>query len=353
MTTPADVRLGRHDEAHFIKADDGVPLTLVRVVGAEPSHRGPVMLVHGVAMRAEMFRPPVNHTLVQALLDDGWDVWMLNWRGSLDLDPLPWTVDDVAGCDLPAAVRHVADATGARNVKVIAHCVGAMAASWASVAGLIPQVDTIVASGVSLHPVVPRMARIKLHTLRPLLQSHEPYVDAAWGDGPERLVPTITRTAVRWGHPECSNPTCNMASFALGAGRPAPWLHENLNVATHDWLTHEFGKVPMSFYHQLAISERAGELVGLGMRDDLPRRLADLPPRPPRARFALFTGQHNRSFLAQSQRLTHAWLLAHPREQGARPDTLNVVRGYSHTDLFVGRYAWNDTFPRMVAELRH
>ena len=73
-----------------------MPLTLIRVRGAAEPRRGPVMLVHGVGMRAESFRPLGIRSLVDVLLDDGWDVWMLNWRGSIDLDPIPWTLDDVA-----------------------------------------------------------------------------------------------------------------------------------------------------------------------------------------------------------------------------------------------------------------
>ncbi|MGA4508537.1 alpha/beta hydrolase [Propionibacteriaceae bacterium G1746] len=336
-----------HDEVHFLHADDGVALTLVRVRGAVEAHRGPVLLLHGAGMRAEMFRPPMPHTFVGALLDDGWDVWLVNWRGSLDLDPLPWTVDDVALHDVPVVVRHVLDQTGAGHVAVVAHCAGAMAASVAVVAGLVPEVSVLVTSGVTLHPVMAPFARLKLHTLRPWLSGHEPYIDAAWGDGPERLVPTITRTAVRWWHTECDNPTCNMASFALGSGRPSSWLHENLNPATHAWLAHEFGRIPMSFYHQLAVSERAHQLVTVTGPADLPTRMADQAPRTT-ARLALFGGLSNRSFLPESQRMSHSWLQKH------RPgkDTLHLLKGYSHTDLFIGKYAYADVFPRMLAELR-
>lgn len=346
MTATMTIRARHRDEPHFLRADDGVPITLIRVRGPAEPTKPPVLLAHGVGMRAEAFRPPVQRSLVDALIDDGWDVWLLNWRGSLDLDPLPWTLDDVAANDHPAAVRHVVEQTGAPRIKALVHCVGSMSFAMAAVTGLLPEVDTIVASGVTLHPVLPRFARVKLHTLRPMLQRGEPYVDAAWGDGPERLTPLITRSAVRLWHTECDNPTCNLASFALGSGNPAPWRHENLDEATHEWLRHEFGRIPMSLYHQLALSDRAGQVVSVTPRPGLRARFADSAPRTD-ARFVLLTGARNRSFLPASQQATRAFMERH------RPgkDVLHVLPGYSHTDLFIGRDAHRDVFPLILNEL--
>ena len=98
---------------HGLAADDGLPLNLLQVRGRREPTRGPVMLVHGSGVRAEIFRPPVERSFVDVLLDDGWDVWLLNWRASIDFDPVPWTLDDAAAYDHPAAVRYVLEATGA------------------------------------------------------------------------------------------------------------------------------------------------------------------------------------------------------------------------------------------------
>jgi pimeloyl-ACP methyl ester carboxylesterase len=340
-------RASQRDEPHFLQAEDGTPLTLIRVHGLREPHRGPVMLVHGVGMRGEFFRAVGIRSLVDVLLDDGWDVWLFNWRGSIDLDPIPWTLDDVALHDHPAAVRHIITATGAPSLRVVAHCQGSTTMSMAVVAGLVPEVSVVVSNGVSLHPFVPLFARTKLHVLRPLIQAREPFVDIAWGDGPEEGLHRLTRSAVRLWHVECGNPACNMASFALGSGHPALWLHSNLADATHDWLRNEFGKVPMSFYAQLAASNRAGQLVSIRPGGPIPRRYASGPPKS-RARFALFTGAHNRAFLPVSQRATHAFL---ERHQPGR-HSLTVLPGYGHADVFVGKRAHHEVFPRMLAELR-
>lgn len=339
-------RFRHRDDVHFLPADDGVTITLIRVRTEPEATKGPLLLVHGVAMRAESFRPPVPRTIVDALLDDGWDVWMLNWRGSTDLDPRPWTLDDVALNDIPAAVRYVLAQTGAGSLKAVAHCQGSTSLSMAAVSGLVPEVDVIVSNGVSLHPVIPRFGRVKLHGLRPLVQRTQTYVDVPWRDGPEGVLPRLTRNAVRVWHAECGNASCNMASFALGSGHPALWRHANLDAATHEWVGTEFGRVPMSYYAQLAASERAGQIVSLRPRDGLRARYADEAPRTD-ARFALFAGSENRAFLPGSQRATFAYLQRH---QPGR-HSLHVLRGYGHADVFLGSRAHIDVYPRILAEL--
>lgn len=334
------------DEVHFLRTGDGVTLTLIRVRRDDAPTRGPVLLVHGAGMRAESFRPRGVRTLVDALLNDGHDAWMLNWRGSIDLDPLPWTLDDVALHDLPAAVRHILEETDAASLRIVAHCAGAAAASMASVAGLLPEVDVIVANGVSLHPVVPPAARAKLRILRPLMSGRHPFIDIAWGDGPEKGAPRLTRTLVRAWHVECGNGTCNMASFALGAGHPALWRHANLAPTTHDWLQSEFGKVPMAYYAQLAASERAGQFVALADDPRLPRRFADAPPVG-QARFALYAGAHGRAFLPAAQRASLAFLQRHQPER----HTLRELPHYGFADVFLGARAHADVFPRILADL--
>lgn len=347
MIAPRGVRRQDHrDETHFLSAGDGVALTLIHVRGSREPRKRPVLLVHGVAMRAESFRPPGVRSLVDVLLTEGWDVWMLNWRGSTDLDPLPWTLDDVAAHDLPAAVRHIVAETGASNAAIIAHCAGAASASMAVTAGLLPEVDRVVANGVSLHPVIPGFARAKLHLLRPLLGGGQPYVDLAWGDGPASGVPWLARAAVRAFHAECRNPSCNMASFALGAGHPALWRHENLDAATHRWLGGELGKVPLSFYAQMAASDRARQFVSMRAANGLPHRAAAQPPRSD-ARFVLLTGDRNRAYLPASQQTTQQFLNRHQPGRHA----LVTIPGYSHADVFVGRRAHVDVFPRIVHAL--
>jgi hypothetical protein len=149
VTSPATARYvrpgtrGQDTEIIPFEADDGVPLTMLHVTrpgGDTP--RGPVMLVHGAGVRAEIYRPPIEHTLVDALLDDGFDVWLLNWRSSIDLRPVAWTLDDAAAYDYPAAVRLILARTGAETLKAFVHCQGSTSFVISAISGLVPEVTT-------------------------------------------------------------------------------------------------------------------------------------------------------------------------------------------------------------------
>lgn len=345
MSGPVLERRRTRDERHVLRAGDGLPLTLIRVRGAEAPTKGPVLLVHGAGVRAELFRPPVERTIVDVLVDDGWDVWLFNWRASIDLEPVPWSLDDAAAFDHPAAVGYIAEQTGAESIRAVVHCQGSTSFCMSAVAGLLPQVDVIVSNAVSLHPVIPRFARFKIRSLRPAMQQLTPYLNPAWGDGPTTGFSRVARAAVLATHRECDNPVCRMVSFTYGSGRPALWSHENLNEDTHDWLRGEFGVVPMSFFAQMAECVKAGELVSVSRRPGLPSRYASGPPRTD-ARFALIAGLRNRCFLPDSQRRSFEFLSRH-----RTGDTLHLLPDYGHLDVFLGRRAAEDVFPVILGEL--
>ncbi len=124
--------------------DDGVKLNLIHVRDPRGSARGPVLLVHGAGVRANIFRAPVKTTLVDALLAEGYDVWLENWRASTDMAPNEWTLEQAALYDHPAAVATVLRETGAKSLKAVIHCQGSTSFTMAAVAGLLPAVDTIV-----------------------------------------------------------------------------------------------------------------------------------------------------------------------------------------------------------------
>lgn len=341
-TTRADHRV----TVHVVPAKDGHPITLLRVRGRHEPTREPVLLVHGAGVRAEIFRPPTERTFVDALLDDGWDVWLLNWRASIDLDPVAWTLDDAAAWDHPAAVAHVAEVSGATSMKAVIHCQGSTSFAMAAAAGLLPQVTTIVSNAVSLHPVIPRVSVFKIRHLRPLLQPFTPYLNPAWGDEPDSAFAQGVRAMVNLSHRECRNSVCRQVSFTYGSGRPALWSHANLDDATHEWIRGEFGKVPMSFFAQMDACLRAGHLVSVSNREGLPDDYGVHAPNTD-ARWVLVAGRDNRCFLPQSQERTFAWLdrLAPGRHR------LHVVPGYGHLDIFLGRRAAHDVFPGMLQEL--
>jgi hypothetical protein len=323
-----------------------MPLNVVNVRGSVPPTRGPVLLVHGAGVRGNIFRAPVETTIVDALIGAGWDVWLENWRASIDLPANEWTLDQAALHDHPAAVSAVAEETGADSVKAIIHCQGSTSFMMSACAGLLPQVDVIVSNAVSLHPVVPRWSELKARYAVPVVHRLLSYLNPSWGDRPPNLTARAIMALVRAVHHECSSTVCKMVSFTYGSGFPALWRHQNLNHATHDaWLEHEFGDVPMTFFEQMARCIEEGHLVAY---EDLPGLPADYVREPPAtdARVAFLTGARNRCFLPASQVRSHEHFMRH-----GRGHTLHVLPRYSHLDVFMGKDAARDVFPIILGEL--
>jgi pimeloyl-ACP methyl ester carboxylesterase len=322
-------------------------LNLIHVTTDRAPTRGPVLLVHGAGVRANIFRAPVRTTVVDLLLEAGYDVWMENWRASIDFPPNRWTLDQAALHDHPYAVRKVVEETGASEVKAIIHCQGSTSFMMSAVAGLVPQVTTVVSNAVSLHPVVPPVAGLKHKVAVPATAMLTPYLNPQWGTRPGTLLEKALVGFVRLTHRECDNIVCRFASFTYGVGFPTLWRHENLNDETHDWLSGEFAAVPLTFFQQIGRCMRAGHLVSSDPGGRLPASFTAQPPKT-EARFAFFAGEENRCFVPESQRRTHAWFRQH-RPHGT--DTLHVIPGYAHLDVFMGKDAGRDVLPLMVEEL--
>ena len=329
-------------------AGDGTACNVINVRGSngQPT-RGPVLLVHGAGVRANIFRPPTERTLVDMLIDEGYDVWLENWRASIDLHPRHWTLDQAAVFDHPRAVDKVAEETGAESIKAVIHCQGSTSFMMSAVAGLVPKVDTIVANAVTLHPVVPRLARAKLRWMIPPAARVFGYLDPQWGvTGAPMVAPKVLYAYVMATHHECDNAVCKLASYTYGTGQPTLWRHENLDRATHEWLKDEFAKVPLTFFKQITRCVDAGHLVSVDHRPELPDSFVADAPRTD-ARFAFMCGEQNNCFVPESQEATHRWF--DERDPGRH--TLHVFPGYGHLDVFIGKRAAQDIFPTILEEL--
>jgi hypothetical protein len=334
------------DEVVPFLAGDGLPLKLTHAVGEREPDKGPVLLVHGAGVRASIFRPPVERTLVDLLLEEGYDVWLEDWRASIDIPHNTWTLDQAALFDHPAAVREVLDRTGAETCKAVVHCQGSTSFAMSAAAGLLPDVDTIVANAVSLHPVVPRWSELKLRVAIPAVAHAMGYLDPQWArGGAPGLLPKVFLGASKVLHKDCGNDVCRMSNFTYGAANDTLWGHDLLDDATHAWLAGEFAQVPLTFFQQILRAVRAGELVTTGEHPELPEDL--LGELRTDARWVLTAGERNLCFAAESQRRTHAWLEGHAPGRHA----LHVFDGYGHLDVFLGRDAARDTLPTIVREL--
>ncbi|MEA2316304.1 MAG: hypothetical protein QOD44_493 [Solirubrobacteraceae bacterium] len=336
-----------------VQARDGRLLTLhhLRRAGTPAGARDgrdPVLLAHGTGVRANLFyTAPLRTTLADALLDAGHDVWLESWRGSIDLDTCEYTLDQVAAYDHPPLVRAVLEETGAERLKAVVHCQGSTSFTMAAVSGLLPEVTHVVSNAVSMHVDITPASRRRLQVLVPLLRPGMPGMDPQWAIRPPALRADVYARTAELARRECDNPVCAVATFTYGPGPDVLWRHENLTAATHAWINREFGWVPTSFFSQMGACARAGHLVTV---DDRVRELpADLMAGAPQtgARFTLLAGAENRCFLPSGQRRTHRWLEA--RRPGAH--TLHILPGYTHMDVWFGRDAARDVFPKVLAGL--
>ncbi len=334
------------DEIVPFTAGDGTALNLIHVRGEKPPTREPVVVVHGAGVRANLFRPPVATTFVQALTEHGYDVWLENWRASIDVTPNKWTLDKAALYDHPKAVETILAATGAKTMKAVIHCQGSTSFMMSAVAGLLPAVTTIVNNAVSLHIRIPSITRTKYRVTLPLMKHIIDYLDPQWGiDAPSMLAKLIT-ALVRATHHECDNTVCRLISFTYGVGHPTLWDHANLNPATHEWIKQEFAKVPISFFQQMLLCVEAGHLISVDGLPGLPADYLDQPPQTD-ARFVFLAGAQNHCFLPEGQNQTFEYF---DRLQPKR-HALHILPGYGHLDVFLGKDAAGGIFPLILNEL--
>jgi hypothetical protein len=334
------------DDVVSFEAGDGLDCNMIRIRRPD-ADKGPVLMVPGSGVRANLFRPPVHTTLVDYLVAAGYDVFLENWRASMDLDDQRWTLDEAALYDHPRAVEKIVEVTKQDEVQAIVHCQGSTSFVMSVAAGLVPQVKTVITNSVSFHPIVPRISRLKIMTLTPMMSAMRiPRVNAHWGEHPLNFVGKSMRLFVRATHRECDNTTCRMVSFIFGAGRPALWSHANLNPQTHFWIKQEFGNVPMSFFQQMRRSVAAGHLVAASGLPGMPTDFGVDPPKTD-ARFVFFTGLDNKCFHPRAQEKSYEYVQKHVPGDHA----LHKLEGYGHLDVFMGRNSARDVFPTMVGEL--
>lgn len=327
-------------------AGDGMECNLLHVQGEKTPVKGPVMLVHGAGVRANIFRAPIQKTIVEYLIENGYDVWLENWRASIDFPANQWTLDEAALYDHPQAARKVLEITGASEMKAVIHCQGSTSFMMSVMAGLIPQVKTIVSNAVSLHPVIPLASRAKIKFMLLGLARLYPYLNPQWGLHAPTLPAKLLSLIVQLTHHECDNAVCKQVSFTYGVGFPTLWSHENLTDETHEWIKEEFGQVPRSFFKQIQRSIDAGHLVPVDRKAALPDSFVAAPPRTD-ARVALFAGEKNLCFLPESQMKTYEYLDSITKNY----HSLNIIPGYGHLDIFMGKNAAEDVFPLIAKEL--
>jgi hypothetical protein len=323
------------------------PLTLHHIRGERDPSRGPVVLIHGGGVRANLFYGSPAPTLVDVLVEHGYDVWLENWRASIDLPPREYTLDQGAAYDHPAAVAEVKRLTGAEKLKAVVQCQGSTSLTMSAIAGLVPDITTIVANAVSLHVNVPRLSELKLHALVPVAALRLSGLDAQWAmRAPSALAASVARVAHLIRGRDCDNEVCQFANYMYGVGPNILWRHANLDPATHEWVSREFGFCPFSLLRQIGRAQRTGYIVPVDSLPQIPPSLVDIEPNTD-ARFSFLAGSANRLFLPLSQRRSYE----HFNKFRPGYHTFHELPGLTHLDVLFGHNSARDVFPLIVQEL--
>jgi pimeloyl-ACP methyl ester carboxylesterase len=305
-------------------AGDGSALMLHHISAGS---RGPVIITPGTAMTALTYLiDTVPCNFIEFLAAQGFDIWLFDWRTSplLDAHERPYTLDDVARYDWPAAVAEVRRRTGRDQVAVVAHCLSSPCFLLSLVRGYLPtnHVRAFVASQVALHLNMTSVGTIKLKTRmdRLLPRGNMIHQKLAELSGQISDLAVSALAVVIPKSYTCDNPTCPRHSATFGD----VILHSRLNSPTHDLMGELIPECLTAFLKDVAVWGRKRTVLNQLDLDHLDRL---------RLPIHFISGSENRMFIPLSTERTYRLLCD---ANGPSLYQRTVYPGFGHLDCFVG-----------------
>jgi cholesterol oxidase len=320
-------------------AHDGQQLCLHHTSGGS---RGPLIITPGTAMTALTYCvDSVPKNIVEYLVEKGFDVWLMDWRTSpiLEAHRHPYTLDDVAQFDWPAAIAKVRALTGRRSVSVLAHCLSSPTFLLSLVRGYVERdsISAFVASQVALHLRFTKAGatkiRLRLDRLLPSYDMiHQRPADVRFriGDMAASFLARIMPTSF-----ECDNGACyrHVATFGELA------LHSRLNPSTHAIMGDLIPQCLAGFLKDVAIWSRRDSVLSNEDFNHLDRL---------RLPIHFISGSENRMFVPQSTEDSYGLLCERNGESNYQR---TVYPDFGHLDCYFGKGAEETIWPDIAASL--
>ncbi len=337
------------DPAGQWHVSEDVPDACSRLIRYRGGDKGPVMLAAGFAMSAtSMLTPTIHPNLVELLLDNGYDVWLFDYRAGIDLPSADtqFTVDDIAYLDWPRAVDEVLRVTGAGSVQVFGHCVGSVSLLMALLDGengMQGKVRSAVCAQFSLHPMTSKLKILEsdLHVGNLLEAVNQQLLHPDTQRTAGNVVLDLALHAVPLPPGEaCELPVCRWINAIFGLTH----RHAQLDDPTHKALPDMFGVANIRCLEHLGLMMQKGRAVDAHGRDrylQRPDLLRDVP-------IHFLAGERNYIFHPEGTEKTLAWLKRH---NGPQNYTLRVLPDYAHLDALIGRDVAHDVFPDIIEHL--
>ncbi len=328
---------------HAVRTEDGVELRLTRHRGGS---RGPVLLAPGYSMSTRVFTLDTLETsLMEHLTEQGYDVFMLDWRSSPDLESStrPFTLDDVARYDYPAAVSEVLRISGHSQLDVVAHCVGSQTFLMSLLRGeLAGRVRSAVCLQLGAHQTGGLLLNAKVRSGLPTLLDNLGLSSINCAPNTRDGIAYRLLDAALHLYPvaeRCDNGACRRSAFLFGDLTH----HDNVSAETHRRYGEILGHAAVRPFRQMARITRRGHVVDFDGADAY---------MPNLARLALpITFIHGGENRVATQGATARTYDALCNANGAALYRRYVVDGYGHLDCLVGQRAHLDVYPLIDAGL--
>ena len=349
----------------------------------------PVLLLHGASAGRGTFLRGEDRSLAAFLYRNGYEPWLLDWRGSknvvddhlrsgTDLDKVllrnQFDFDGAAEYDIPAAINEIQKKYTDGPIGAVGFCMGAGTLAQSIAMGCLESqpLTHIVLMTLGLYYKTPAEGRLKAEDF---------LLERLWSDSDDstlcidpRQDPTgipapvwgetdLGKMYERWPikpHDESAKPppsprarhTCNRVSFMYGE----PYQEAALDAEIHESETElqdQFGAIPTRMFLHASQNVRRGWAARYGLSD----QNTDLLGEQARERFmrfkriTLITGGLNRLWHRDSVDRMHEWLLrgtvADRNQIQEHTIQKHIFPNNGHQDLLWGTNSVEEIFPKI------